>query len=397
MKRVLFVLPHMLCGGVEKSLLSLINEMSNKEYEIDILLLKKEGEFLKLIPNNVNLYEININEEVRNELMIGGKKKLFKYYLQKGKFLKLFRLVRNIIFNRKMETLLYNFKKIECVEKRYDIAVCYHIHMPFLIRYVSEKINAERKYAWVHNDFKGSKFNIKKYYKYLLGYNKFFTVSNQLYQEFIEIFPDFKNKTDIAYNIISDKLIIEQSNEYYPKEFENMDDTIKILTIGRLEPQKGYELAIESCKYLKDKGYKFRWYVLGNGQEKESIEKKINQYNLKDFFILLGIRINPYPYIKHSDIYVQPSKHEGFGIVISEAKILQKPIIATDFIGAKDQIKDKYNGLIIKYDYQQLNSALETLMKNGLENEKCQFFQENLKDNKMNIENKNKILNFFRE
>ena len=137
---------------------------------------------------------------------------------------------------------------------------------------------------------------------------------------------------------------------------------IRILTIGRLVYQKGYEYAIEAAKYLKDKNIDFIWYVIGEGNLRSELEKMVIEYNLQDNFKFLGTFTNPYPFINECDIYCQPSRFEGFGLAIAEARILNKPIVATNFDIVYDQIRDNENGLISEMDGLNLGKKISSLI-----------------------------------
>ena len=138
---------------------------------------------------------------------------------------------------------------------------------------------------------------------------------------------------------------------------------IRILTIGRLVYQKGYEYAIEAAKYLKDKNIDFIWYVIGEGNLRSELEKMVIEYNLQDNFKFLGIFTNPYPFIRECDIYCQPSRFEGFGLAIAEARILNKPIVATNFDIVYDQIRDGENGLISEMNGYSVSKNIERLIE----------------------------------
>ena len=138
---------------------------------------------------------------------------------------------------------------------------------------------------------------------------------------------------------------------------------MKILTIGRLDRQKGYDLAIKVCESLVKKGYKFQWFVLGRGREENALRVMIEEKKLQETFILLGVRENPYPYIDQCDIYVQPSRHEGYGIAVAEARLLAKPIICTDFAGAKEQIINGKTGKIVEFNELELTQAISELLR----------------------------------
>lgn len=380
MKKIVFIVPHMLCGGVEKSLLSLINEIDKDKFSISVLMLKEEGDFVSLIPSYINKGELPISDEVRNNLMLGGIKKSLKHYLKNKEFKNIMKIVFNIVKRNPLATLTESFDKINSLDEKYDIAVCYHIHMPFIVRYVADKINANIKVAWVHNDFKSSGYNVKKLKRYMDKYSHYFCVSEQLKKEFIEIFPQYLVKTSVCNNIISEEYINTAADEYDVVEYKNKK-TIKILTIGRLDHQKGYDMAVKVCHNIIKRGYNIEWFVLGKGKEEENIKEYIDKYKLSKNFNLLGVRNNPYPYLKQCDIYVQPSRHEGYGIAVAEARVLNKPIVCTNFTGATEQLVNNITGSIVEFKEEELTRAIIELIDNE---DKRMSYQKNLVNDKFN-------------
>lgn len=360
MKKILFVLPHMICGGVEKALLALIHELPKDEYEISVRVVKSEGDFVSFMPEYVDYDELPLDDKVRDGLMLGGIKASLKYYAEKMQLLNLAKMLIKILQKDPLATLICDFETITKLEETYDVAVCFHIHMPFIVRYVAEKVNAQIKCAWIHNDFAMSGFNVKQIQGSLDCYNHYFAVSEQLLDEFISIFPEYRDKSSIAHNIISEAYIRSNLTEINVNEYRR--DSVNLLTIGRLDKQKGYDLAVKACSLLKKKGYQFNWYVLGNGIEETNILNMIKEYDVQECFHLLGIRINPYPYIDQCDIYVQPSKHEGYGIAVAEARMLNKPIVCTDFTGARDQIITGQTGSIVGFESEKIALGIEELI-----------------------------------
>lgn len=392
MKKILFVLPHMICGGVEKALLSLINELPKDEYDISVMVVKSEGDFVELVPEYVHYSEIPLDEKIRTSLMLGGIKSSVFHYAKNLQIASLIKIIHKIINKDPFATLLCDFEKIDCLQEEYDVAICFHIHMPFIVKFVAEKVRAKVKCAWIHNDFKMSGYDVEKIKDSLDAYDHYFAVSEQLLEEFIQIFPDYKKSTSIAHNIISEEYIRSCLNEKSISEYDK--NTVNLLTIGRLDKQKGYDLAVKACKMLKDKKLDFNWYVLGNGVEEENIKKMINEYAVEDCFHLLGIRINPYPYIDNCDIYVQPSKHEGYGIAVAEARMLNKPIVCTDFTGARDQIMNGHTGTIVEVGADCIAKGIEELINNVTLRK---LYSENLKSSNKSCENElKKIVTYFR-
>lgn len=139
---------------------------------------------------------------------------------------------------------------------------------------------------------------------------------------------------------------------------------IKILTVGRLVPQKNYPLAVETADLLRNKGLDFVWYYVGEGDDRKKVENLIQQKGLQKYIFLSGLLQNPYPYFKACDIYVQTSAFEGFGLTLSEAKLFHKPIVTTNFPPAYDQIIDGENGLIAEMTAESLAEKILCIIEN---------------------------------
>lgn len=164
-------------------------------------------------------------------------------------------------------------------------------------------------------------------------------------------YPKLASKTDIFYNIIDYEKIYSLSDEFVPK-FTN--EQTNILTVGRLEKEKGYDLLLDTAIELKKNGITFKWYIIGDGSLKKHISKRITDNNLEDYVIMLGSQKNPYPFFKETDIYVQTSNFEGYGLTIAEAKAFCKSIVCTNIPTFKEQIIDYENGYLCKQDDKEM-------------------------------------------
>mgnify|MGYP002562761254 CR=1 FL=1 len=141
-------------------------------------------------------------------------------------------------------------------------------------------------------------------------------------------------------------------------------ESIKIMSVGRVEPEKGFDMAVEACNILKKNNFSIKWYIVGDGTERKKLEEKIDKYGLKDTFYILGFKENPYAYLAQGDIYVQPSRFEGKSIAIDEAKIMNMPIVLTNFNTAKYQIDNNKTGVIVDMNAQSLAYGIEKLITN---------------------------------
>ena len=186
------------------------------------------------------------------------------------------------------------------------------------------------------------------------------TVSDPLQRIMEQVYPDLQHKLTTIYDIRNQALIKKMALEfdpYYPKA-----DVPILTTVGRMVPQKGYDLAVEACKILKDRGYSFKWYLVGDGPERSRILSLISEKNLDTCLFSVGAKENPYPYIKHADIYVQTSRFEGFCLTLCEARILCIPPVSTNFEVVYDQLQDGKNGLIVNMTPPAIADGIEKLL-----------------------------------
>lgn len=392
-KKLLFVMESLGIGGAEKSLVTLLSQLDYSKYEVDLFLFQIKGEFLDLIPTEVNLLKVpndfnsfikNPKESIRDLIKL----KKIKLMLYKNAE------IINLAFNKlvlKKEYIGWRFieKSIDILEKEYDAAIGFLEKKT--IYFIVDKVKSKNKIGWIHTDYKSIQFNKDLDKKYLEKLNKIVAVSEPCKKSLQEVFPSIKNNIVVIPNLISDNLIKKMANENI-KDFEFTDKILTVCTVGRLTEAKGYDRAIECCNNLANKGLNFKWIVIGEGSERNKLEKLIAENKLEDRFILLGSRQNPYPYIKNSDIYVQPSRWEGFGITVSEAKILSKPIVVSNINEFKEQITEDYTGLIFN-DVDEMASKIEMLLSDSELRNKLICNLNNLKiDNREEIE---KINNLF--
>nr|WP_275584386.1 glycosyltransferase [Pullulanibacillus pueri] len=205
------------------------------------------------------------------------------------------------------------------------------------------------------------------------------------------MFPELRERTSVFYNILDAIKIYNLAEE--EKGFDDSFNGIRILTVGRMDSAKGYDIIPLILHRLLSDGLHVKWYCVGDGDYRETVEGLIKKYNLEKNMILLGLKKNPYPYFRECDIYVQPSRNEGFCNTLSEAKVFSKPIISTDFVGAREQIKEGKTGLIVKFDEDELFLAIKKLYLNK---NLCRTLSRNLKaDNLLNKTEVTKLLSII--
>ena len=359
MKKIVFCLETMTLGGVEKELITVLKKI-HTQYNITLLVLYlQDTEILEEIPDNVNIRILGIDKDY----FCAGVVTLFKQRLKRGRFWEAFSLVVKRGLKIGMAPSNTNFDDIPAYESPCDVAICYHIHSPTALRYVTEKIDAPKKIAWIHNDFYVSGYPIQRLKKFVVSYDEFVAVSRKVEREFRTLCPWYEGEISTAYNYMDVDEILERSLAPIEEDAFLHESKPKFLTVGRFSEQKGIDYAIKATTLLKAKNIPFHWFLIGYGKQEELYRNLIEEYHVADCFTILGKKTNPYPYIKNCDIYVQPSRHEAYPLVIIEAKILKRPIVCTNFDGADEQIQSGKNGVIVPLnDVEALVDGLSTLI-----------------------------------
>ena len=396
MQKLLFVIPTIACGGAERSLVELLKRIDYTNYKVDLMLFRKDDMYyLEQIPKEVRILE---NDE-ETKLAFDHVKHLIKSPL----FFKKLNVVIYRIWQTtrsKLSKILrikkyyYDWKKLKKyvpkLKNEYDVAIGYLEGNS--IYYIIDKVKAKKKIGFFRTEYEKGGFDKNIDIKYFSKLNCLFSVSKEMTEKFKELMPEISDKFKTMYNILDIESIQKKAEQKI--EFDDDYHGIKIVSIGNLRYVKGYDISIEACKILKESGYEFKWYILGEGNERKKLESLIKKYKLENNMILLGLINNPYAYLKRADIYVQTSRYEGFSTSIREAKVLNKPIVITDCPGMNNQIENKENGTITGYQPKEIAEAIAELINN--ENLRKKYMDNLKKEVKNNsIENQMKV--FYQE
>ncbi|MGX7595067.1 glycosyltransferase [Planococcus plakortidis] len=361
-KSILFVVNNFNIGGPQKSLLSLIYNLDSTKYDIDLISLSNEGELLKYMPDKVRI--VRAEESVSysilpRENIIGKSIKMLLMKKYKNVGLASIAMLKGFV-NKKMvqEKQKYWVKvkgELPKRTKEYDYA--FGVSGGHSMMFVADCIKARKKIGWIRSDYRVLKRDLNIDEKYFNEMDLILSVSEICKDIFLEIFPENKKKTQVFYNLLPFKMY---SN--LPAVTSQMDinsNALKLLTICRLDPHKGLDLALDTLKLLNKKGINVKWFVLGEGTYRKELEQLIADKKLEDSFILLGFQLNTAEFIKKADIIVHPSKFEGKSNVVDEAKYLLKPIVATKYNTVEEQLTHGVTGLIAEMNAE---SILENIL-----------------------------------
>lgn len=342
LKRVLFLIDSLTCGGAEKSLISLLPLLDYSKIQVDLMLVERGGVFEQYVPEEVNIITF-------------PKSQTLLFRIGQIWFSILLRLLR------KRHGAEVRWMAMHCVykevEQEYDVAIAYQQGFPTY--YIAQKIQAKRKYAWVNVDMDKAGYSETYNRRFYDLYDRVIPVSDVLCDMMKRTKYVEAEKLFAVYDILNVNLIRKMSLEGVD-EFKKQGVTI--VTTGRLVPPKNHMLAVETAVLLKKRGLKFLWYFVGEGSERGRIEQMIAKNDLASQVKLVGMTPNPYPYMALADVYVQTSSFEGFGLTLNEARILNKPVVSTNFPVVYNQIKDGENGLIAEMTPESLAEKIMMIL-----------------------------------
>ena len=329
-KSIVFGITKLDIGGAERVLVDIINNISDK-FNITVFTIYSGGILEKELNHNV---------------------KIVSLYQNQNRVLPLY--------------ILLNSRKIynKFIKNNFDIEVAF-LEGPItrIFRFKNKK--SVRKIAWVHNDItKVFGNNIKAKIKKKLdksvykNYDEIVFVSNENKNSFKNLYGNI-GKQIVIYNYLDKNRIIEKSKEN--KEILKKEETPIFVTVARLTKQKGIDRLIKVHKRIIDDGIKHKIYVIGDGVEKDKLKKLIKQFKIEKSFILLGKKENPYCYIKSADYFCLLSLYEGYGMVIEEAKIFNKPILITK-TAAVEAVRDYEKSLIIENNEEDIYDKLKKVL-----------------------------------
>ena len=365
-KRLLFVIESLVCAGAEKSLVTLLRLLDYTRYEVDLQLFAYGGEFEELLPPEVNLLPplpyFTYTSQSLGALAKGCGKAETRRALA-GR-LRYSAALRMGTYNNPQKAVLFWQSAGNCfapTQKEYDVAIAYAQGTPTF--YVADCVRARRKLAWVNVTYKPA----GKWRNYVAGkyaaFDAVSCVSDSAQETFCATFPEAAAKSTVIYDINDGAMMAEMAQLANTAAADMAADGVKLLTVGRFAVQKGYDIALEACRILKERDVDFCWYALGRGALEAEIRQSMIEKGIEDRFVLLGVRANPYPYYKAADIYVQTSRFEGFGLAIAEARMLNTPVVTTRFDAVDAQMVDGENGLVVDMTAEAVADGILRLIR----------------------------------
>lgn len=355
MKKVLFLIGAIDSGGVSKSLLNTLNAFDRTHYDVHLMVMSGQmGDFSVYLPEDIKVHTI-----IGAELALNGWQGVLGYIGRLQLRCALLSIVRMFVslFDKSMAAWLLS-RLFPPLEESFDMIVDYNGQQQ--LYYMVDKLRARKKVTFFHSNYAQWPYYKNMDKRYFPKVDAVFTICKQCVESLKTFFPEVRDKIHLFENITSPEIIEQLAQESVDRsKFKG-----KIfVTIGHVWYNKGIDLAIGAASILKRKGVVFTWLFLGKVAEPKWIDA-VRSKNLQEEMLFLGVKSNPYPYLKMADVVVHPSRFEGKSITLDEAKLLCKPIVVTDFSTVHDQFLDGKNATICEMRGESIARAIVELLSN---------------------------------
>lgn len=379
-KKILFVIGMFAGGGAEKVLINMVNQMDTRKYDITIYCVFDTGRKPELKDSIKIYYTFKVGKDTNDT--IKKKRKIAKFM--------------NAVFTYGWKFMPMRLFYKWVIRERYDYEVAYAEGIPHKI--IAASVNKEsRKYGWIHIDmsvhkratefFRSRQDELNCYNKM----DKLVFVSDYARKSFIDKYgSSYIAKSVTKYNLNENDKIIEKSKEFL-RDIPSVRPLL--VTVGRLHDQKGYDRLLRACRDIQSDVRAYEIWIIGDGDRHEILEEFIKKNGLKERVKLKGFQDNPYKYIEKADWFIAPSRYEGFSTVVSEAYILEKPVMVTDCSGMDELTDNGEYGIIVKNTEEGIRDGLIRIL--NMKASEYMYYKKKAVDRKMFFNTKNRLEDIY--
>lgn len=327
MRRVLFCTKRLSTGGVSSLLMRILPKLDKNCFDISLLVMERAPKLESLLPSHIKIVTPEPKYDFIRWFIYNDGKSCLAYSALSKLLCERYPSLRTKESKFYANKLwLYGFKKLK---ENYDVVIDFHGYDYALTPYIINSIKASKKFFWVHDSrVEGFQKNIS----YIKKFSTVVCVSDTTKANFLDSYPELKDKLTVIKNVVNSREISELSNAPLDPTLLRFIQRYKhrIITTARLENQKGLDISIKAAAYLKLMGINFIWFICGTGSQESKLLDLTAKLGLSENIVFLGYLENPFPLVRHSDVFVLTSRHEGFGLSIAETMSLGLPIIASD-------------------------------------------------------------------
>lgn len=357
--KILFRHRSMEMGGVEKVMLSLLNNLDKEKFDMTVLLSLNQGELRNEFPLHVRkIYLVDGKEDLSTNPVLQKIQLLQrKWKLQK------FRNSPEIIDK-------------EILKESYDIEIAMTYNDFESVLNSSNKNS--KKIGWFHSEIDLPKLQplVPKILRHFPQFDHMVYCSEKIMQIMHRTYPDLPYPPE---SVIINAVPIDEIRKKSEEKIRDFKNRPVFVSVGRLHTRKGYHKLMDAHHKLLKEGFEHSVVIIGDGEELPNLLAQQKKHGVEETFILAGNKMNPYPYIKNADFFILPSESEAWPLVISEALILQKPIIATRVGDVDLMIEDGKTGHLIRYETSEIYEAMKKFLTD-------KTFVQNIKENLIYID-----------
>ena len=343
--KVLFRHRSMEMGGVEKVMLSLLNNLDRNKFDMTVLLSLNQGELRDEFPKHVRKVYLADGKEDFSKNPLMQKIQLFQRKNRLEKFRK-----NPEIIDRDILKDIYDL----------EIGMTYNDFEPVL----NSSNKNSKKVGWFHSEIQVPKLQplVPKILEHFPQFHYMIYCSEKIKNLMHEHYPNLNYPTE---SVIINAIPIEEIKQKANADFLLPNAESKIfVSVGRLHTRKGYHKLMDAHKKLLNEGFQHTVIIIGDGEELPNLLEQQKNLGVEKSFVFAGNQMNPYPFIKNADFFIMPSESEAWPLVIAEALILQKPIIATKVGDVESMIEDRKTGYLIDYDTHEIYVAMKEFLTN---------------------------------
>ena len=354
-KKILFINPSLRQGGVEHALITTLRTLAPDKYDITLFLYTDMTDLLPEVPEHVKVIVGTDNTKYFRTPYPAAMMLLYRGFSalgQKEKAEAARRRAYRHIHQKKITRPQRKFFS----GQRFDVIVSYSLHIG---TEMALQIPADRYVVVMHSSDPDYHREIIEHD--LRRYDAIVGVSESIAALYQTHYPELAEKISYINNYIDGERILQKSKEK-TNGFQKPEGTFLLATCGRISHEKGFDLAVAAADILKQREKPFLWLFIGDGAEREAIERSIRDKGLQDHVRITGFQSNPYPYMALCDCYVQPSYEEAQPLVLLEAMLLGRPIVSTKTVGGRHILQDGQKGALTDFTGETIADAIQDWM-----------------------------------
>lgn len=359
MKKILFVINNLRIGGIQRSLVELLQVLDGK-YDITLYCINYTGDYISQIPLGIKVIQGNryaVNPELSQSDCL--KRGLFSFLFH------VFIKGWSKLFGRRIPArIICGFSNQ--IEGHFDYAISYaqpansHDCISLTNEMVLYNANADHKVTFVHCDYGSYGGNTTYNHRLYSKFDVIAAVSESVRKRFVDILPDMDSKTIVVPNACNMNQIRKLANDN-PVTYSRTS----IVSVSRLGAEKGLDRCVPIIRNLIDEGFDFEWHIVGDGENRNNLENAIREHNMQNHIFLEGMQVNPYRFITNAQCLFMPSFHEAAPMVFNESACLGVPVLTTDTLSAMELVQERKIGLVCDNDVQSITVMLRDFLNNN--------------------------------